>query len=178
MNVTLSKNIERQGETDRQKGIVQGTKKSITVLGRDTLNTVAGNLEGVLHNLVADQTDETQQAIVAFSRAAEDVKRGSLESMMTREREMHDKDMSLLDDTIKRLNASSEMIVRTLETSVDEGISRADKQRELAAAAAQLEHATTTMRTVVGRMSNESVQDRPSRPASEAPGAKPTDYTP
>jgi hypothetical protein len=166
MGVTLSKNIERQGETDRQRTIVQGTKKSITVLGRDTLNTVAGNLEGVLHNLTADQTDETQQAIVAFSRAAENVKHGSLESMMTRQAEMHGKDMEFLDDTIKRLNASQELIARTLETSVDEGIARAEKQRELTAAAAALEQATTTMRTVVGKMSNEAVSDGPTKPAA------------
>jgi hypothetical protein len=163
MNGAVAKNIERQGDTDRGKTIVQGTKKSITVLGRDTLNTVAGNIEGVLHNLVADQTDETQQAIVAFARAAEDVKKGSMESMMQRQHDMHDKDMELLDDTIKRLNASSEMIAKTLETSVDEGIARADKQRELQKAADELDRATTTMRTVTGKMSNESVQDRPAQ---------------
>jgi hypothetical protein len=162
MNGAVAKNIVRQGETEAAKGVVQGTKKSITVLGRDTLNTVAGNLGGVLHNLVADQTDETQAAIVAFAHAAEDVKEGSLKDMMTRKHEMHDKDMSLLDDTIKRLNTSSDMIAKTLEMSVDDSVAVADKRKELAAATEQLETATTTMRTVVGKMSNDSVQGRSS----------------
>jgi predicted metal-dependent hydrolase len=86
--------------------------------------------------------------------------------MMTRQAEMHGKDMEFLDDTIKRLNASQELIARTLETSVDEGIARAEKQRELTAAAAALEQATTTMRTVVGKMSNEAVSDGPTKPAA------------
>lgn len=158
MNVTVSKNVERQGEMDRSKEIVQGTKKSITVLGRDTLNTVAGNLEGVLHNLVADQTDETQQAVTAFAHAAEEVKQGSLEGMMERKKEMHNQDMSLLDDTIKRLNASSDMIAKTLEISVDEGVARAAKQKELQDATKGLDEATSTMRTVVGKMSEDTVK--------------------
>ena len=160
MGITLSRNDERQTETDSQRKIVQGTKKSIAILGRDTLNTVAGNLEGVLHNLVADQTDETQAAITEFSKAAEDIRKGTLQSMIARQGEMHDKDMSLLDTTISRLNESANIIAKALEVSVDEGIERAAKQEELKAATANLENATTTMRKVVGDMSNLSVQGK------------------
>ena len=160
MGITLSRNDERQTETDSQRKIVQGTKKSIAILGRDTLNTVAGNLEGVLHNLVADQTDETQAAITEFSKAAEDIRKGTLQSMIARQGEMHDKDMSLLDTTISRLNESANIIAKALEVSVDEGIERAAKQEELKAATANLETATTTMRKVVGDMSNLSVQGK------------------
>ncbi|GLS23014.1 hypothetical protein GCM10007874_60340 [Labrys miyagiensis] len=160
MGITLSRNDERQTETDSQRKIVQGTKKSIAILGRDTLNTVAGNLEGVLHNLVADQTDETQAAITEFSKAAEDIRKGTLQSMIARQGEMHDKDMSLLDSTISRLNESADIIAKALEVSVDEGIERAAKQEQLKAATANLENATTTMRKVVGDMSNLSVQGK------------------
>lgn len=160
MGITLSRNDERQTETDSQRKIVQGTKKSIAILGRDTLNTVAGNLEGVLHNLVADQTDETQAAITEFSKAAEDIRKGTLQSMIARQGEMHDKDMSLLDSTISRLNESADIIAKALEVSVDEGIERAAKQEQLKVATANLENATTTMRKVVGDMSNLSVQGK------------------
>lgn len=158
MGITLARNDERQTETDSQRKIVQGTKKSIAILGRDTLNTVAGNLEGVLHNLVADQTDETQAAITEFSRAAEQIKQGTLVGMIERQGEMHNKEMALLDSTITRLNASAEIIAKALEVSVDEGIERAAKQDELRSATANLETATGTMRKVVGEMSNLSVK--------------------
>ncbi|WP_448956229.1 hypothetical protein [Labrys neptuniae] len=158
MGITLARNEERLTETDGQRKLVQGTKKSIAILGRDTLNTVAGNLEGVLHNLVADQTDETQAAITEFSRAAEQIKQGTLAGMIERQGEMHDKEMALLDATIGRLNASAEIIAKALEVSVDEGIERAAKQDELRSATASLEAATGTMRKVVGEMSNLTVK--------------------
>lgn len=158
MGITLARNEERLTETDGQRKIVQGTKKSIAILGRDTLNTVAGNLEGVLHNLVADQTDETQAAITEFSRAAEQIKQGTLNGMIERQGEMHTKEMALLDSTITRLNASAEIIAKALEVSVDEGMERAAKQDELRSATANLEVATGTMRKVVGEMSNLSVK--------------------
>ncbi|MGN8118048.1 hypothetical protein [Labrys sp. 22185] len=158
MGITLARNEERLTETDGQRKIVQGTKKSIAILGRDTLNTVAGNLEGVLHNLVADQTDETQAAITEFSRAAEQIKQGTLNGMIERQGEMHTKEMALLDSTITRLNASAEIIAKALEVSVDEGMERAAKQDELRSATANLEAATGTMRKVVGEMSNLSVK--------------------
>jgi hypothetical protein len=158
MGITLARNDERLTETDGQRKIVQGTKKSIAILGRDTLNTVAGNLEGVLHNLVADQTDETQAAITEFSRAAEQIKQGTLTGMIERQGEMHNKEMALLDSTIARLNMSAEIIAKALEVSVDEGIERAAKQDELRSATVNLESATSTMRKVVGEMSNLSVK--------------------
>jgi hypothetical protein len=158
MGITLARNDERLTETDGQRKIVQGTKKSIAILGRDTLNTVAGNLEGVLHNLVADQTDETQAAITEFSRAAEQIKQGTLTGMIERQGEMHNKEMALLDSTITRLNMSAEIIAKALEVSVDEGIERAAKQDELRSATVNLESATSTMRKVVGEMSNLSVK--------------------
>lgn len=157
---TVAKNLEREQETDRNRAIVQGTKKSISMLGRDTLNTVAGNLEGVLHNLVADQTDEVQNTIIAFGQSAESMKDGMLQGQMGREREMHQKDMTLIDDSIRRLQSTTSLIAEALDKSVDEGLARAEKQRELEDAAKGLDVATTTFRTVVGNMSDSTVRGR------------------
>lgn len=165
MDVAATAIIESISENDSQKKIVQGSKKSILMLGRDTMHTVSGDLRAVMHNLMADQTDETQKAIVEFARAAEGIKQGTLESMMARQKEMHEKDIALYDDTIKRLNQSTDLITQTLERAVDEGIDRAARQQELAAATAGLSEATTSMRRVASKMSEEGV--RPGRPAAD-----------
>ena len=178
MQLTLAGNIDRKTKTENGKKIIDGTRKSVTILGRDGLNKIAENMELVLNSLIADQNDEMQQVVVEFAKAAGEMERGTAESMKRRSEEMHSKDMSYLDDTIQKLHESERLVADTLEQAVTEGMERADRQKLLRTASEKLELATSTMRDITGQMSAASLPGRPADRAETTTPAATTAPTP
>ncbi|MGB9152623.1 MAG: hypothetical protein WCD70_06000 [Alphaproteobacteria bacterium] len=178
MQLTLAGNIDRKTKTENGKKIIDGTRKSVTILGRDGLNKIAENMESVLNSLIADQNDEMQQVVVEFAKAAGEMERGTAESMKRRSEEMHSKDMSYLDDTIQKLHESERLVADTLEQAVTEGMERADRQKLLRTASEKLESATSTMRDITGQMSAASLPGRPADRAETTTPAATTAPTP